>query len=61
MPNITVSLRKCEITDSADTASALNNKKVLDNLRDGVPLPARGPMRFSLTLTIPYLSAAGSK
>lgn len=32
-------LRKWRLSDASNLAAALNNKKVLDNLRDGLPLP----------------------
>ena len=32
-------LRKWKLSDAADLASALNNKKILNNLRDGLPYP----------------------
>lgn len=32
-------IRKWELSDAADLASALSNKKVQDNLRDGLPYP----------------------
>ncbi len=34
-----MNIRKWKITDAADLANALNNKKILDNLRDGIPFP----------------------
>ena len=34
-----VSLREWKLEDAADLVAAINNKKVLDNLRDGVPYP----------------------
>jgi RimJ/RimL family protein N-acetyltransferase len=34
-----VSIRPWRITDAADLAAALHNKKVQDNLRDGLPYP----------------------
>lgn len=34
-----VQIRKWEITDAADLSIALSNKKILDNLRDGLPYP----------------------
>ena len=34
-----VSLRKWKIEDAPDLAAAINNKNVLDNLRDGIPFP----------------------
>jgi len=34
-----VKIRKWELTDAPDLALALNNKKILDNLRDGLPYP----------------------
>ena len=34
-----VALRQWEIKDAPDLAVAINNKKVLDNLRDGIPYP----------------------
>ena len=38
---MTVKIRKWRIEDAADLASALSNKKVQDNLRDGLPYPYR--------------------
>ena len=32
-------LRKWRLSDAKDLASALNNEKVLNNLRDGLPFP----------------------
>ena len=32
-------LRKGRLSDAADLAAALNNEKVLNNLRDGLPYP----------------------
>lgn len=32
-------IRKWELSDAADLAAALSNKKILDNLRDGLPYP----------------------
>ncbi len=32
-------IRKWELTDAEDLAAALSNKKILDNLRDGLPYP----------------------
>ena len=32
-------IRKWRLDDAADLARALNNKKVQDNLRDGLPYP----------------------
>lgn len=32
-------IRKWELTDAEDLATALSNKKILDNLRDGLPYP----------------------
>ena len=34
-----VQIRKWELTDAADLSIALSNKKILDNLRDGLPYP----------------------
>lgn len=34
-----VNIREWKISDAPDLASAINNPKVLDNLRDGVPYP----------------------
>jgi RimJ/RimL family protein N-acetyltransferase len=34
-----ISIRKWRLEDAADLAAALNNKRVLDNLRDGLPFP----------------------
>ena len=36
-----VKIRKWRIEDAADLASVLSNKKVQDNLRDGLPYPYR--------------------
>lgn len=32
-------IRKWKLEDAADLAAALNNKRILDNLRDGLPYP----------------------
>lgn len=32
-------IRRWSLSDAADLAAALNNKKILDNLRDGLPYP----------------------
>ena len=32
-------IRPWELTDAADIVGVINNKKVLDNLRDGIPFP----------------------
>ena len=37
MPNITI--RPWKMEDAPDLAAALNNKKVQDQLRDGLPFP----------------------
>jgi len=34
-----VSLREWRVEDAPDLAAAISNKKVLDNLRDGIPYP----------------------
>jgi len=34
-----IDLREWKIEDAPDLAAAINNKKVLDNLRDGIPYP----------------------
>ena len=34
-----INLREWRLTDAADLAAAINNKKVQDNLRDGIPYP----------------------
>jgi RimJ/RimL family protein N-acetyltransferase len=34
-----ISLREWKLSDAADLVAAINNKKVLDNLRDGIPFP----------------------
>lgn len=34
-----ISIRKWKLSDAADLAAALSNKKILDNLRDGLPYP----------------------
>lgn len=36
---IKVQIRKWELVDAKDLAAALSNKKILDNLRDGLPYP----------------------
>lgn len=36
---MTISIRLWRMDDAADLAAALNNKNILDNLRDGLPLP----------------------
>lgn len=36
---IKVQIRKWELSDAKDLAAALSNKKILDNLRDGLPYP----------------------
>ena len=36
---IKVKIRKWDMNDAAELAAALNNKKVQDNLRDGIPYP----------------------
>lgn len=36
---MTCEIRKWELTDAADLAEAISNKKVQDNLRDGLPYP----------------------
>lgn len=36
---IKVQIRKWELADAKDLAAALSNKKILDNLRDGLPYP----------------------
>ncbi len=36
---MTCKIRKWELSDAADLAAALSNKKVQDNLRDGLPYP----------------------
>lgn len=36
---MTVKIRKWELTDAKDLAVALSNKKILNNLRDGLPYP----------------------
>jgi RimJ/RimL family protein N-acetyltransferase len=37
--NMVVSLRPWRLADVPDLTAAINNKKVLDNLRDGIPFP----------------------
>ena len=32
-------LRKWRLSDAKDLAAALNNKRILENLRDGLPFP----------------------
>ncbi|GHU82687.1 N-acetyltransferase [Clostridia bacterium] len=34
-----IALREWKRSDAADLVAAINNKKVLDNLRDGIPFP----------------------
>ena len=34
-----ISIREWKYTDTADLAAALSNRKILDNLRDGLPYP----------------------
>ena len=34
-----IQIRKWELSDAGDLAAALSNKKILDNLRDGLPYP----------------------
>ncbi|MCL2383468.1 MAG: GNAT family N-acetyltransferase [Oscillospiraceae bacterium] len=34
-----VSIRKWRIEDAEELSNAMNNKKILDNLRDGIPYP----------------------
>lgn len=34
-----ISIRKWKIEDANDLKNALNNKKIIDNLRDGIPYP----------------------
>jgi RimJ/RimL family protein N-acetyltransferase len=36
---VDVNIRPWRVSDSSDLAAAINNKKVQDNLRDGVPYP----------------------
>lgn len=36
---LTFSLREWQLSDARNLAMAINNKKVLDNLRDGIPYP----------------------
>ena len=37
--NLNFALRKWRMSDAKELAAALNNKKILDNLRDGLPFP----------------------
>lgn len=39
MEKITCTIRKWRLSDAADLAKALSNKKILNNLRDGLPYP----------------------
>lgn len=39
LDKLTFSLREWKLSDAKNLASAINNKKVLDNLRDGIPYP----------------------
>jgi len=39
MKELGVNLRHWEVVDAPDLVAAINNKKVLDNLRDGIPYP----------------------
>ena len=34
-----IQIRKWELADAKDLATALSNRKILDNLRDGLPYP----------------------
>ena len=36
---MTCSIRKWKMSDAADLAAAISNKKVQENLRDGLPYP----------------------
>ncbi len=36
---MTIEIRKWKLSDAADLAAALSNKKIQDNLRDGLPYP----------------------
>ena len=35
-------LRRWRLTDAKELAAALNNRKILNNLRDGLPFPYAG-------------------
>ena len=37
--DLNINIREWEIEDAPDLVAAINNKKVLDNLRDGIPYP----------------------
>ena len=39
MENFRVNIREWKIEDAHDLVSAINNKKILENLRDGIPYP----------------------
>ena len=39
LKELRVNLRSLKIEDAPDLAATINNKKVLDNLRDGIPFP----------------------
>ncbi len=39
MSEPTFSLREWKLSDAKSLASVINNKKILDNLRDGIPYP----------------------
>ena len=65
-----ISIREWKIEDAPDLVEAINNKKVLDNLRDGVPFPytikdAEDFIRAMLTsdkeTTFPFAIAYGDK
>ncbi|MCL2869112.1 MAG: GNAT family N-acetyltransferase, partial [Candidatus Bathyarchaeota archaeon] len=34
-----ISIREWQISDAKDLVAAINNERVLDNLRDGIPYP----------------------
>lgn len=36
---MTCSIRKWKLSDAGDLAAALSNKKIQNNLRDGLPYP----------------------
>ncbi|MDR2720533.1 MAG: GNAT family N-acetyltransferase [Nitrososphaerota archaeon] len=36
---MSISIRAWQISDDSDLVAAINNKKVVDNLRDGIPYP----------------------
>lgn len=51
-------IRAWRISDANDLADALNNKKVLDNLRDGLPFPyTPDDAQAYIMSMLPYIAA----